>query len=67
MATAEIWHRKFTRVSGPDTDTLMDENTQKELLKDKFGKFLQQESHSTLNTFDSVVSYYYSKQATCKV
>ncbi|KAH8705827.1 hypothetical protein BGW36DRAFT_422365 [Talaromyces proteolyticus] len=61
MTGPEIWHRKFTRVSGPDTEFLMEDSHQKDVLKDKFGQFLQESSHSSFLTFDQMVSYYYQE------
>ncbi|KAI9370725.1 hypothetical protein BJX61DRAFT_548777 [Aspergillus egyptiacus] len=58
MTTPEIWHRQFTRVAGPEIDTLMTVQQQEEL-KDKFGQFLKEESHWKLNTLDGILSYYY--------
>jgi hypothetical protein len=60
MTTPEIWHRQFTRVSGWDNDTLLTVEQQQKL-QDKFGQFLQGDSHWTLNTLDGMLSYYYSK------
>jgi hypothetical protein len=54
MTTAEIWHRQFTRVSGWDNDTLLTVEQQQKL-QDKFGQFLQQDSHWTLNTLDGIL------------
>lgn len=60
MTTPEIWHRQFTRVSGWDNDTLITIEQQQKL-EDKFGQFLQRDSHWTLNTLDGILSYYHSK------
>ncbi|KAJ6078671.1 hypothetical protein N7467_008424 [Penicillium canescens] len=60
MTTPEIWHRQFTRVSGWDNDTLFTVEQQQKL-QDKFGQFLQRDSHWTLNTLDGILSYYYNQ------
>lgn len=60
MATPEIWQRRFTRAAGPDQDILLSAS-QLQQRKDRFGQFLQQDSHWTLNTLDGILSYYYSR------
>ncbi|KAJ5312239.1 hypothetical protein N7508_003069 [Penicillium antarcticum] len=59
MTKPEIWNRVFTRDSNADTDTLVGVEQQQKF-QDRFGQFLQHDSHWTLNTLDGVLSYYYN-------
>jgi hypothetical protein len=61
MATKDIWVRHFKRDPGDDEDSVATNEFKKENFTDYFGQFLQQGTNSTIDTFDKLVTVFWSK------
>ncbi|RMZ68437.1 histidine acid phosphatase [Pyrenophora seminiperda CCB06] len=61
MATKDIWVRRFKRDSGDDEDSIATDEFKKENFTDYYGQFLQQETNSTISTFDQLVTIFWNQ------
>jgi hypothetical protein len=61
MPTNNIWVRRFRRDPGNDQDVLATEDFKKENLTDWFGQFLQEGNNSEIDTFDKLVTVFWSE------
>ena len=59
--TKEIWVRRFTRHEGPDDDAPATDEFKKKNFTDHFGKFLQKGTNSSIDTFDELVTVFWSR------